>query len=434
MRLSPLLMFLLAMLIPIPAVAAPPSLAPDQADRAVQEVIRLIEAHYVFPEKRAGIVAALKKAREAGRYNVATPQELAERVTEDLFAASNDGHLSLKFDVSEFEDIRRPRRGPEVSPFSVENARRRNDGYEEMRVLSGNVRYVRVTNFIWYETTARIVDAAARFLADGDAVIVDLRGNGGGSADAVHRLISYFFAKGGQELIRFHDGLSGETSVNRVLTSLPGPRLAGKPFFTLIDGNAASAAEEFAYHVEQFKLGTLVGRTTAGAANNNRLYPVAPFFVASISIGRPEHPVSRTNWEGKGIAPHIETPAPAALDQAHLLALQALAQRATAEQRRGYDWDIAGLQAKLKPVALPPAALDAYVGTYGIRRVWRDGATLMFQREQREPATMIPMGNDLFGLSHSPTVRLQFRRNGGRVTGFDQVTKDGVVGTSERTS
>jgi hypothetical protein len=295
------------------------------------------------------------------------------------------------------------------------------------------VRYVKVTNFMWFESTPRIVDAAARFLADGDAVIVDLRGNGGGSAESVQRLISYFFAGGAQELVRFHDGLSGETRVNRVLTNLPSPRLAGKPFYTLIDGGAASAAEEFAYHVQQFKLGTLVGRTTAGAANNNALYPIAPYFVASISVGRPEHPVSRTNWEGKGIAPHVETAPPAALDNAHLLALQTLARTSNPTRRQGYEWDIAGLQARVQPIILPPAALDAYVGTYGIRRIWREGTTLMFQREKREPTQMIPMGNDLFGLSNGSPVRIQFRRTAGRVTGFDQITKDGVVGTAERT-
>jgi hypothetical protein len=415
------------------ASAAPPQLTREQARAAAQEVIRLVEAHYVFPEKRAAIAGALKTARDAGRYDVTVPQELADRVTQDLFAASKDGHLNFNFDPDQFQDIQRPRRGPEPSPFSAENQRRRNDGYEEMRVLPGNVRYVRVTAFMWSDQTPRIVDAAARFLADGDAVIVDLRGNGGGHAEAVQRLISYFFPRGGQELIRFHDGLSGETRVNRALSDLPSPRLAGKPLYVLIDGGAASAAEEFAYHIEQFKLGTLVGKTTAGAANNNQLYPVPPFFVASISVGRPEHPVSHTNWEGKGVAPAVETPSPAALDHAQLLALQTLAARANPQARRDYDWDIAGLQAKLRPMVVPPAALDAYVGTYGIRRIWREGATLMFQREQREPTVMIPMGNDLFGLANSPFVRVQFRRNGGRVVGFDQVTKDGVVGSSDRT-
>jgi hypothetical protein len=77
--------------------------------------------------------------------------------------------------------------------------------------------------------------------------------------------------------------------------------------------------------------------------------------------------------------------------------------------------------------------MDAYAGTYGIRRVWREGAKLMFQREGREPAVLLPMGEDVFGLSNSTAVRLKFRRSNGRVVGFDQVTKDGAIGSAERT-
>lgn len=434
MRFRLLLVFLVAFAMATPVFAASPELARDQGDAAVREVIRLVEAYYVFPQKRAMIAAALRKAHNAGRYNVATPQDLAERVTADLLAASNDGHLSLAYDKEKFEEIRRARPDQEVSSFTEDLGRRRNDGYEALRVLAGNVRYVSVTNFMWFRDTERIADAAARFLADADAIIIDLRGNGGGDAAGVQRLVSYFFPSGGSELIRFHDGLSGRTNVNRILTKLPGPRLAGKPLYVLIDGGTGSAAEEFAYHVEQFRLGTLIGKTTAGAANNNQLYAVPPYFVASVSVGRPEHPVSRTNWEGKGIAPQIVTPAPAALDQAHLLALQTLAQRSDPASRRDYDWDIAGLEARLNPISIPPAALDAYVGTYGIRRIWREGATLMFQRQQRDPVTLIPMGDDLFAMSNTPDVRVQFRRVAGRVVGFDQITRGGVASSSERSA
>jgi hypothetical protein len=76
--------------------------------------------------------------------------------------------------------------------------------------------------------------------------------------------------------------------------------------------------------------------------------------------------------------------------------------------------------------------MDELVGTYGIRRIWREGGTLIFQREKREPTELIAIAPDLFALANSSSVRLQFRRANGRVVAFDQVTKDGVIGTSER--
>ena len=209
---------------------------------------------------------------------------------------------------------------------------------------------------MWFETTPRIVDAAARFLADGDAIIVDLRGNGGGSAESVQRLISYFFAGGSQELMRFHDGLSGETRINRVLTNLPSPRLAGKPFYVAHRRQRGVGGGRVRLPHPTIQTRHARRPHDRGAANNNALYPVRPYFVASISVGRPEHPVSRSNWEGKGIAPHVDIAPPAALDQAHLLALQTLAQRSDPARRTDYDWDIAGLQARVKPMTLcrPP--------------------------------------------------------------------------------
>ena len=49
--------------------------------------------------------------------------------------------------------------------------------------------------------------------------------------------------------------------------------------------------------------GELVGSRTIGAANNNKLLPIAPYFMLSISYGRPCSPHQQLQWEGKGVAP-----------------------------------------------------------------------------------------------------------------------------------
>lgn len=201
----------------------------------------------------------------------------------------------------------------------------------------------------------------------------------------------------------------------------------------MIDGGTGSAAEEFAYHVQQFKLGTLIGQATAGAANNNQLFPVAPFFVASVSVGRPVHPVSHSNWEQTGVVPDVTASPPSALDQAHVMALKQMVAHATPSQRSAYEWDIAGLEAALQPMHLSATELDAYVGIYGERKIWRDGATLRFQRANRPVAELVSMGQDQFSFANPSPVRLKFRRKEQRVIGFDQVTKDGIVASIDRT-
>src|SRR6185295_8308874 len=100
------------------------------------------------------------------------------------------------------------------------------------------------------------------------AIVIDLRGNGGGDPLAVRYLVSHFMAPN-QLLITFLEaGKAPEES--RTLADLPAGRLTGKPLYVLTDRRCGSACEDFAYAVQQFKLGELVGATTAGAANNNR--------------------------------------------------------------------------------------------------------------------------------------------------------------------
>lgn len=303
------------------AMPASAELTREEARRIVDEVATNVETYYLFPEKRPVIVGALRKAQGAGRYDVTDPAELAHRLTEDLRAASADKHLSLKVDPDEYAALTAPEpEDPAAASREVEyeekRSRVRNAGIEELRILSGNVRYVRITNFLWAgDESGRPVEDAARFLRDGDAVIVDLRGNGGGAGTSVRQWISHFFDRGGP-LIDFVNAYTGETRHTSIVEYLPGGRMVGKPLYVLTDKATGSAAEEFAYHVRHFELGTLVGETTAGAAFNPAHLAVAPVFVQRVSIGQPVHPVTKGNWERVGVKPHVEVPAAQALEKA----------------------------------------------------------------------------------------------------------------------
>jgi C-terminal processing protease CtpA/Prc len=103
----------------------------------------------------------------------------------------------------------------------------------------------------------------------------------------VQYLVSHFLKPGMLEITFLQAGR--EPVQTRVLDHLPAGRMLGKPLYVLVDQGTASAAELFAYDVQQFKLGTLIGTRTAGAANNNDFVPIAPGFMLSVSTGRPVH-------------------------------------------------------------------------------------------------------------------------------------------------
>ncbi len=399
-----------------------------QSHAVIDEIAKLVEKDYVFPEKRAGIVAELRKREAEGRYDIANPSLFAQTLSDDMVAISHDKHMWFQYDPQGYKAALLPEKSDGAQAYLDAATLRDNHGYSAMRILPGNVRYVNLSGFEWNgAATTQTVTDVARFLGGADAIIFDVSGNGGGAAEAVQAIVSYFLPADNRVLVTFHDGMTGKSDSNRVLDKLAAPRLVGKPLYVLISRSTGSAAEEFTYHVKNFRLGTLIGTTTAGAANNDTVFPIAPFFLQSISTGRPEHPVTHGNWEGTGIAPDIEAPQGRALDVAYEAALKGLIANGGAEHRADYEWALVPAAAKLKPYALEATALPAYAGQYGARKVWVEDGRLMFQREGRDATELLPLSSDLFAFANNETIRARFIRDGGKVTGFDMLTFDGQV-------
>jgi hypothetical protein len=391
--------------------SAPSSLSGADRARALQSIKEALRDSYVVPEMRAKLVDRLSQSQAAGRYDVEDSHVFADRITEDLRDLTRDGHLSLRLAPAEYAAAIAPPAGDDGNEaVARRQAVREHHGLTELRVLPGNIRYLRITGFQWVlDETGEAYDDAMRFLKGSDAVIIDLRGNGGGSAAAVQYLTSHFLSAD-TLLLTFLQGSETPTQ-SRTLNHLPGGRLKGMPLYVLIDGGVASAAEEFAYHVQQFRLGELVGAKTAGAANNNRMVPIAPAFILSVSVGRPLHAVSNTNWEGVGIQPTVEAPPEQALDVALSLALTRLLQTpgVTPETLTDYAWARTAVEARLHPVSMSPKQLRTLAGDYGeVSVAFRDGV-LWLARPNRQTRRLWPLKSDgLFAVEGVDILRVRF--------------------------
>lgn len=391
-------------------------LAPSAAPQIVRDVIAAVRKHYVHPDRTEAIATRLEASLASGRYATSDPLELSERMTADLRQSSgNDGHMYLNFNPAEASA--RAQGGPAGSDreqgdgFFREQMRKANHGVTELRILPGTVRYMNLSQWFWDPaTTPRVYDEAMRFLRDGDAVIIDVSRNGGGSAEAVNYLVSHFLEPG-RKLMTFRNGPTEteETFTQKVL----GERLTGKPLIVLTSGRSASASEEFAAHVRHFRLGTLVGQPTAGAGNPNSLFPVAHGFVVSISTGLALHPVTGKGWEGEGIAPHRVAEAGQMMDLAHAEALQAQLATASAERRPQLEWLIAALSNEATGAAAAPEQLRAFAGTYeGDRRVSERGGRLYFRRADGPEVELVPIGGTRFAVGDRFGARLEFGSGG----------------------
>ena len=395
--------------------AAP--LSASQRAAAIAAVVAAVESRYVFPERVPAIRDRLNGALAAGRYDTAEPGVFAERVSADLRESSGDGHMYLTNAPAEYaaavtSDVE-AEDNPALLAIWAEAARRSNHGLTETRILPGNVRYLRINGFHWvHDRTGQAYDDALRFLHEGDAVVIDLRGNGGGDHAAVRYLLSHFMEPDQLDITFLEAGKDPVQS--RTLDHLPAGRIKGKPLYVLINRQVGSAAEAFAYDVQQFRLGTLVGAVTAGAANNNTFVPIAPGFMLSVSYGRPVHPVTGGNWEAEGVAPDVAVDPGTALEVAHGLALETLLARAEADpvDRAGWEWAQTAVQARVQPVDVAPERLTALAGSYGGRAIVLENGALFWRRSNGQKARLVPLTADgLFTVDGSDD-RLRMRLTG----------------------
>lgn len=406
-------------------VAAQPTPAPASTARAldpqavVTEVRRIIAERYVLPERRPALDAVLAEGLSSGRYRVTDPVRLAHLINADLERVGRDKHLSFRY-AGEAAGPQQRGGPPDLMRF-LEQVRDRNHGVAELRLLPGNVRYMDYRGFDWVaedgaESRAAL-DHALQFLSGADAIIIDIRRNGGGSPHAVQHLVSHFMEPD-RPLMTFH--MNGRATPDRTATSreLRVARMIGKPLYVLTSGDSASAAEEFAGHVGGYRNGELVGQTTAGAGFRNAVLPIEGGFRLSVSVGRAVLAATGKDWEGVGIPPTIQAPLAAALDTAHTHALRRIAASAMPEDRTRLE-ALAEAVAARHERRTPGLPLAAYAGTYGERTVRVEGDRLMFERGGIVRERLIPLGGHGFALEGNPDLRISFAAAGDRVTAME---------------
>jgi len=284
-----------------------------------------VERYYVFPDRAKIASKAIRKRYNAHEYDrITSAMEFADSLTAHLQAAVPDLHLRAHY---RHEPI--PVDTGDDQPDSTEAAheadfnRRINYGFEKIERMPGNVGYLDLRGFSVDPAGQATAVAAMNFLANTDALIIDLRRNGGGSPRIIATLLTYFTKPDDRLLInRFYHRENNETNEYWTSPYVPGPRYTGKPIYVLISNRTGSAAEEFAYDVQTHKLGTVVGAVSAGGANPGGVYRLNEHFAAFIATGRAINPVTKTNWEGVGVQPDTVTTGGEAVRAAYTMALQ----------------------------------------------------------------------------------------------------------------
>jgi len=291
---------------------APGPLSADDRKDAVEKIGTLLVDNYVFPDIAQQCADHLNKRLAEGAFDGSQDAGVfAAKLTKELQSISHDKHMRVRPVPA------RPAGGPGDPLLDNIVARRRmasmNYGLAAAEVLDGNIGLLDIRFFPETAPAAPTVVAAMKILENVDALIVDLRKNGGGNPDLIRFYCSYLFPPN-THLNSLYWRKGDRTQEFRTLQSIDGKRRPDLPVFILTSHRTFSGGEEFAYNFQSRKRATLVGETTGGGANPGGTFPVSGSLRIFIPTGRAINPITHTNWEGTGVVPDIDVAADKALE------------------------------------------------------------------------------------------------------------------------
>jgi C-terminal processing protease CtpA/Prc len=312
------------LIVAVSAQSPSPPLEPAAIETAVRSVATVFANEYFDIPLSQTVAAEINMRAAAGRYSAAgTSEALARQLTADLFELTNDKHVMVA--------VARPRTagGSGAARRDVPSTA----GFKRSEIIPGNIGVLEMTFFLRAIEHRDALAAAMRVLEPADALILDMRENGGGSPETVALLISYLLDRPATPLFDIVRRDGSKDSYRSEATPLPS-RNARRPIYVLTSSRTFSAGEGLPFLLQELARAVVIGEPTAGAANPGRPYPAGSLFEITVPNAQVVTAIRRANWEGRGVTPDVAVPAAAAFRIAHLRAIDDLIAAAASPARR----------------------------------------------------------------------------------------------------
>ena len=263
-----------------------------------------------------------------------------------------DAHLKHSYS-SEAQPV--PPEGKEIVPETLaeknesrQGAQAKNFGFDRIERLPGNVGYLKMNSFVRPDFAGDTAGRAMAFLANTDALIIDLRTSGGGSPDMVTFMASYFFDDEPYRLGNWYT--RAEKGVHQLWTMpyVPGSRFLDKPVYILVSASSFSAVEGLAMILQHHKRAVIVGEKTRGGTHPGCMVRIHPNFAVFVPtswfifptgtptfpIGRPLFPTEKADTVATAVTPDIAASSAEALKRAHIEALRKIIEKDPSAKER----------------------------------------------------------------------------------------------------
>lgn len=305
------------------SIAQEKSFTEKYKEQTIQILSQLMNDYYVFPEVAKLTEEHLMAQLNEGYFDQFTDDEtFAKALTESVQSVNKDKHMRIRVNRPYVAEANSPERMIEERLDRIDRTRRYNSGFNTVKVLDGNVGYLDLRGFAGLGSGKAVADAYMKLMSNCDAIIIDLSKNGGGNPDMVQYLCSYFFDK--ELLLNSLYWREGDrTQEFWTLDEVGGIKMPDVPLFVITSSRTFSGAEEFSYNMQTQKRATLIGQTSGGGANPGGTMRINDNLSVFIPTGKAINPITKTNWEGVGVIPEVETTVEGTIDKAHELAKEA---------------------------------------------------------------------------------------------------------------
>ena len=381
-------------------------------ESAVNSISRMLYENYIFPEVSLKMENYIKLKLSEHKYDsVSDPVQFAEQLTNDLQSVSKDKHIRVQYNPDQIRQMKEHNltNDEEITQEYIDQLKTVNYFFKKVEILNGNIGYIDFRQFGPGDQIKDKVASVMGFVENCDALIFDMRYNGGGDPTGIQVISSYLF---GDEPVHLNDLYyrpNDTTEEFWTLKDIKGKRMPDVPVYVLTSSFTFSGAEEFSYNLQNLKRATIVGETTGGGAHPGGMNIVDDNFLMFVPVGRAINPISKTNWEGTGVSPDVEINSTKALIKAQILALEIIKQNSANEkEKQNSDWLIESLSATLEDVNISPDLYKKYSGVYGERKIYFENGKLYYQRSGRQKFEMTPMSEDTFMISEIGFFRLKF--------------------------